>query len=418
MEFKPKISVIIPIYNVEKYLGECLDSVLAQSFKDFEVICVDDGSTDKSTKILEEYQKKDNRIKILQQQRGGAGVARNLGLGHAQGKYVQFLDSDDYFEPNLLEEMYTRAEKYDVDLVVCSSKKVDDEGNIIESKNPNSPINLAKTPLDKIYNKNDFKEDFFSLLTPVPWNKLFKKDLIINNEIEFPNLHICEDIAFVHSYEAVAEKILVFDKELINYRFNRAGSMAYYRTKYTIDVVHSCNILKQFLIQKGLYKELESAFINAFKNHIRWEIALSSDEEYKKFLAEFKKLMPNDWMKFNSALRKDYITLDYLYRFIGEKKVLLWGASFFIQKLLAEERLRNQNILGIIDKNEASWGKICGNYRIYPPESLYELKPDAVLMTIWSNYEEAYSILKKELNEKYPEINLLPNIFEGEIIYD
>ena len=130
-----KISVVLPVYNVANYLRKCLDSLVNQTFKDFEVICVDDGSTDKSTKILEEYQKKDNRIKILQQQRGGAGAARNLGLGHAQGKYVQFLDSDDYFESNLLEEMYTRAEKYDADLVVCSSKKVDDEGNIIRSQN-------------------------------------------------------------------------------------------------------------------------------------------------------------------------------------------------------------------------------------------------------------------------------------------
>lgn len=105
-----KISVIIPVYNVEKYLRECLDSVVNQTFKDIEIICVDDGSTDKSLEILQEYKRKDDRFVILQQRHSGAGAARNYGLKLAEGKYIQFLDSDDYFEPTLLEELYTRAE--------------------------------------------------------------------------------------------------------------------------------------------------------------------------------------------------------------------------------------------------------------------------------------------------------------------
>jgi len=417
LEDKIKISIIIPVYNVEKYLRECLDSILVQTFQDFEIICVDDGSTDKSLEILQEYKRKDDRFVILQQRHAGAGAARNHGIKLAEGKYIQFLDSDDYFEPNLLEEMYSRAENHNADLVVCSYRKVDDEGNVTESRNPNSPINLDKTPIEKPFSKQDFKEEIFSLLTPIPWNKLYRKDLIWENNIVFPDIHICEDVAFVHSCVASSNKILVFDDELINYRFNRPGSMATYRTKYTIDVVHSCNALKKYLIEKGLYQELESAFIKAFKNHIRWDIALCSDEEYKVFLEEFKKLIPDDWELFKPALRKDYITADYLKKFIGNKKVMLWGASFFIQKVLAEETQKNPNILGIIDRNTSSWGKMCGNYKIYPPESLYELKPEGVIMTIWSNYELIYPSLKDEFKEKYPNIELLPNIFEEEYVF-
>ena len=120
--------------------------------------------------------------------------------------------------------------------------------------------------------------------------------------------------------------------------------------------------------------------------------------------------MPNDWELFKPALRKDYITSDYLNKFIGDKKVMLWGASFFIQKVLAEETEKNPNILGIIDRNNASWGKMCGNYKIYPPESIYDLKPDGVIMTIWSNYELIYPSLKEEFTEKYLDTELFYHI--------
>lgn len=409
-----KVSIIIPVYNVERYIEQCLDSVFLQTFQDFEIICVDDGSIDNSLNILKKYN--DKRLKIIQTTHSGAGIARNIGLKSSCGEYIQFLDADDYAKETLLEKMISYANESDADIIVCSYKKVDNSGNVIERRNPNSPINLALTPLKKCFNKYDFKNDIFSLLTPVPWNKLYKRDLLIKNNIEFPKLNICEDIAFVDSAIAVADKIYVIDDELINYRFNRNGSMATYRNRYTIDVVYSCLELKRFLKDKGIYNDFEKAFIKAFKNHIRWEIALCSDDEYKDFLSKLKELMPNDWRKFNSALKKDYITLDYLNKFIGDKKVFLWGASFFIQKILNNEKYKNSNILGIIDKNEASWGKDCGNYKIFSPDIIKKTNPDGILMSIWSNYEEVYPLLKKELAENYPNVELLPNIFEEELV--
>ena len=104
---EPKISVLIPVYNVENYLRECLDSIVAQTFHDFEVICVDDGSTDKSLEILQEYKNKDRRFTIIKQDHKGVGPARNLTLSLAKSKYVQFLDSDDFIEPNMFEKSIT-----------------------------------------------------------------------------------------------------------------------------------------------------------------------------------------------------------------------------------------------------------------------------------------------------------------------
>ena len=106
---KPLVSVIVPVYNVEKYLEECLDSIINQTLEDIEIICVNDGSTDNSLKILKKYAKKDNRIKIINQKNCGLGCARNSGLNQSQGDYIFFLDSDDYLNPNILEKLYPKA---------------------------------------------------------------------------------------------------------------------------------------------------------------------------------------------------------------------------------------------------------------------------------------------------------------------
>lgn len=410
----PKISVIIPVYNVEKYLPECIDSILNQTFQDFEIICVDDGSTDRSLDILQDYKRKDDRFVILQQRHAGAGAARNHGLKLAEGKYIQFLDSDDYFEPTLLEELYTRAEKFGSGLTVCSSRKVDGEGNITETGSPNFPINIDKVPMEQVFSRQNISSLKFCLLIPVVWNKLIRKSFLEENHLEFPQLSIYEDIAFMHSVVACANKIVAFNKELINYRFNRPGSLVSTRSYHTIDAVKSCMYLQQFLESRGLYSELETAYKKAVINHIRAEISYCNDEEYKKFLTDFKNLLPNDWTKYQSALRKDYITPEYLRHFIGNKKVMLWGGSLFIKQVL--EKGKNPNILGIIDRNPASAGKPFCNYTIYPPEAINELKPDGVILTVLSNNESIYESLKQEFAEKYPNIELLPNIFDEEFV--
>ncbi len=116
MDMIPKVSIIIPVYNVEKYLKECLNSVVNQTLKEIEIICVDDGSTDNSLSILEEYAKKDNRINLLKQENSGAGAARNKGLDSARGEYIYFLDSDDFLELNAIEILYNQIAKNQADI--------------------------------------------------------------------------------------------------------------------------------------------------------------------------------------------------------------------------------------------------------------------------------------------------------------
>ena len=407
-----KISIIIPIHNVEKYLRKCLDSIFNQTFQDFEIICVDDGSTDKSLDILEEYKKKDGRFVIIRQRHSGAGAARNNGIKFAKGKYIQFLDADDYFEPNMLEEMYNHAEKFDADITVCSIKKVDDAGNVIESKNPNSPINLDLTPMEAPFCWKDFKEDIFCLFNVAVWNKLYLKELITSNNLEFQNLTSCNDVAFGHISKICAKRIVVFNKRLVNYNCGRSGSISQFRAKNAKNIIYAALQIRKFLQERGIYEELKKSYIKAVKMHISWEICRCDDEQYQDFVKELKALMPEDWILFKAVLRKDYITPEFLNKRIGNKKVMLWGASLFIKQVLEKETEKNPNILGIIDRNKAFAGEQFCNYTIYPPEAINKLKPDGVILTVSSNNESIYESLKAEFREKYLNTELLPNIFE------
>ena len=117
MESRITVSVIIPVYNSEKYLRQCLDSICAQTLREIEIICIDDGSTDGSADILEDYRKKDSRVTVIRQNNAGAGAARNKGLDISRGRYLSFLDADDFFEMSMLEEAVRCAEENDSDYV-------------------------------------------------------------------------------------------------------------------------------------------------------------------------------------------------------------------------------------------------------------------------------------------------------------
>ena len=196
----PKISIIIPVYNVEDYLSICLDSLINQTFKDFEVICVNDESTDSSLNILKKYSEKDSRIIILNQKHNGAASARNLGIEYIQERgnkdcFVQFLDADDYFELNMLEELYKAATKFDADLTVCSFNKITPEGEIEQNTNT-IPINLMKIGLEKVFNYKDCPEDIFEIFNVAVWNKLYSSKLIFDNNLRFQTLTSCNDVFF------------------------------------------------------------------------------------------------------------------------------------------------------------------------------------------------------------------------------
>ena len=187
----PKVSVIIPIYNVEEYLRACLDSVLNQTLGDIEIICVDDGSTDCSAKILAEYAKDDRRIRVITQSNVGAGAARNTGLAIAQGQWVSFLDADDVFDSKMLSDMVVAGESENADVVACSEKK---------------------------------RGDIFFRWRGWAWDKLFKRDFIMRQMLEFQNLPVSNDLFFTYSALALSSKTVAVANDYVFHR-KRAGSV-------------------------------------------------------------------------------------------------------------------------------------------------------------------------------------------------
>jgi len=203
----PKISVIIPVYNTEKYLAECLDSVVNQTLQDIEIICVNDGSTDGSLAILEEYAEKDSRIKIIQQKNQGAGEARNKGIKTAQGEYIAFIDSDDFLEEDCFyEKLYNSAKSEQADISKANYK------NLSDKYVPEFVNEMIKE------NKLNFTSTFCSCI----FNRLF----LINNNIFFPNLIDMEDPVFAFSCAIKANKIIIVDNLYIIIR-QRTGSATF-----------------------------------------------------------------------------------------------------------------------------------------------------------------------------------------------
>lgn len=177
-----KISVIMPVYKVEEYVGKTIESVLNQTLKEIEFFAIDDGTPDNSGKICDEYAKKDPRLIVIHKENGGAPEARNVAIDKAKGKYLYFIDSDDWIEKDYLEKMYELAEKNNADCVIT--------GFLMEYYQNGKYVTYSTNCEDKIYTKNDFRLNAHKYLNnsilSLPWNKLYKAERIMNNNIRFP----------------------------------------------------------------------------------------------------------------------------------------------------------------------------------------------------------------------------------------
>ena len=184
------VSLIVPIYNVEKYLEKCLQSIEKQIFDDYEVILVDDGSIDNSRKIAELFIRKDpSKFKLIHQENQGLSGARNKGLLYATGEYICFADSDDYLEPLYLKEMYDQAKKNDADMVFCAFASVDEQGNFIKEIHEQG---FMEGETYSIYGKPELL-----LIQNAAWNKMYKRSIISKNGLLFTSNVWYEDLRFV-----------------------------------------------------------------------------------------------------------------------------------------------------------------------------------------------------------------------------
>ena len=302
----PEISVIIPVYNASDSIAKTLDSLLLQTFTNFEIIAVNDGSTDTSLDILNLYKRKDHRVQVLNQNNSGAGSARNNGINIARGKYITFLDSDDFCEHNMLEEYHKIMKETDADIAVSKFYKY----SIKEQKIVSTAGHYAKKGL---YNTTELGEDLFTISLPMPWNKIFKKQLLEKNNITFPNLKSSEDICFCYSAFAHAQKIAFIDKTFVFWTYDNTKSLHFTSgNKNLEDAFLTFVELQKQLNASNLYTKHANAFVKAFASSCKWLITnfCSNTKSIFNTIRKYIKLLELEkypyWNKFINNLIKTY----------------------------------------------------------------------------------------------------------------
>jgi len=309
----------MPVYNTEKYLPDALESLLNQTFKNFELICVDDGSTDNSLNILKEFNNSHNNfIKIISQKNSGIGHARNHGFEFAQYETTLFLDSDDYFCPEFLEKMYRQYQKTKADIVICRYNAVMPSNNIIQE---NCGIRNKLIPKKEIFNKDDLPEYIFNFTNHAIWNKLFRTEFIKNNRISFDDIPESndDDVFFMLSSLFFAEKITIIEDSLILYKCYNPNSTTLKRTKR----VNSCifdifNRLENLIEENNCTQKNKDSLFKDYLGCIKHSLSfLSNPESRLQFIKIIKKEM--HFQRF----RKGYPIRLY-FKFLIIKNIPLW----------------------------------------------------------------------------------------------
>lgn len=259
----PKLSVIIPVCNVESYLAECLDSALSQSFHEIEIICINDGSTDRSLQILREYEKKDPRVKVIDKANAGYGAAMNDGLDAATGEYVGILESDDYACEHAWEKLYTLAKEHDLDIVKgCYLQFTDTKESYFDAIAKvarHCPDQLPLVPIGTVFKPQDYPRCFW--INPSIWTAIYKRDFLINNNIRFnetPGASY-QDTSFAFKVWVASKRAMAVSFPVIHYRLDSAFSSSNSRAKVfaVCDEMEECKAyLDSIDAEKDLYRIL------------------------------------------------------------------------------------------------------------------------------------------------------------------
>lgn len=302
---KVKVSVIVPVYNVEAYLEKCLDSLAKQTLKEIEIIVVNDGTKDNSQDIIDKYQNKYPTIKGYIKENGGLSEARNYGIKKARGEYIAFVDGDDYVTYDMYEKMYNKAITNDFDVVVCDLNYVYDDKIIEVSSN----VDKDTTDIKKLYPN----------IYATAWNKIYKKQLF-ENDIWFKKGVWFEDVEFLYKLLPYVKNIGVV-KEPFNQYVQRPGSITYTFDKRLYDYIDNFNGLVEFYKDRNFYeeykKELEFCYVRYIYATFLKRCANYSKEDYKKAVDDAIKNVKQNF--------SDYRKNKYFYKSIKGIYLLLFN---------------------------------------------------------------------------------------------
>jgi len=291
---KPKVTIIIPVYNVEQYLRQCLDSVVGQTLQDIQILCVDHSSTDGSLALLEEFAARDSRIQIVNcpNTGGGPAQARNAGLAHVTGKYIHFLDSDDWLEPTLYEEAYNQLEQGNGDVMLFYAHEIPEPG---QEHRKAQPYKIDKWPIQSE------ASDYFNFLH-APWNRVIRTSYLEGISLRYPEGKLAEDIYFHWALLSHEPRVIFVPKRLYYYRL-RKGSIASQCQESLASVPIVYSMVKQYLVNTGVYTRYRRAFLSqklcfsagvynyissGYKDKVKQSILGTLDEDEIVFVKEEK----------------------------------------------------------------------------------------------------------------------------------
>lgn len=279
-----KISVIVPVYNTEKYLKRCLTSITNQSLKEIEILIINDGSTDNSDEIIEEFQKKDLRIKVINKKNGGLASARNIGIDISEGEYILHIDSDDWVEENYLQDIYNYAIQKKLDIVVTDFYRDFDNGKLEYVQDLNLDFGT-------IISGNEYLERFISGFSyPCVWNKLFKSNLYKNTKIRHPqNISLGEDIGTTPFLIESSKKIGKLNKAYVHYIQNPQSITKSGKLKKIDELFFVLKNIEEKLVNKVDKEALDGLFINNLGNIFYTEKTLIKNrKDVLNFLEKIK----------------------------------------------------------------------------------------------------------------------------------
>ncbi len=307
------ISVIVPVYNVQKYLKQCIDSIINQTYKNLEIILVDDGSTDNCAEICDDYAKKDDRIKVIHQKNQGLSMARNNGLEIAKGKYIGFIDSDDYIELDMYQMLYNLKKKNQADVSVIGINRIYEDTGKKEKIEKNN------------YTKEIEKEEAFSIMVDdertfrvAAWNKLYLKEVIEN--VRYPKQKLYEDVGTTYKIIDKAQKIVFCTCPKYNYRIREKSITKNKKfTQKEMDRVEMAIEMTNFIKSKypNLKKQMD---IYLLRNYIATlNKMILDDKEDKDFINETEKVFRKNQLNIVTSNLKTKKKVQFLLLSISSK---------------------------------------------------------------------------------------------------
>ena len=278
----PLVSIIMPVYNVEEYLDEGLKSLLNQTMRHIEIICVDDGSTDRSVEILNRYAAMDSRVRVFTQQNKFAGAARNLGLSHAKGEYVIFLDSDDFFSENLAKEAYYLAKLHEADVVLFGAKHFNNVTK--EFKDAKWLLNSYAAPRKQPFSYKDCPDTLYRITTPCPWTKMFRRQFVLDAGLQFQAIQNSNDLFFCYSALPMAKRIVTLDRELVYYRVGLANNLQSTKKKNPFCFFEAYRAWHDKLAELGVLDELRQSYVSVALSGCMHNLRTQKDLDVKRMV--------------------------------------------------------------------------------------------------------------------------------------